>query len=572
MTRHLTSRFAAETRDTEQGLTRRLRDLRQISTRLNGSKITPLQLCQAIVENRMADSDTRKFFAGLPNDEKHYWVASLYTLLMPKGRRRRLAVFFTPPQLARHAIDVLVESGIDPCTHRVLDPASGGAAFLIPLANRIASDLRKRGRDSRLILKTIESRLEGIEIEPHLAKLSHLLLADLLHEEIAEAGRDLMVSVQRTNTLKLFIPDGSFDAIIGNPPYGRIFRPSKKLLERFAPVISHGYVNLYALFIEQAIRWVRPGGIICLIVPMSFIGGPYFGALRKRILQSAYVLHVDPIDKRSDVFIDVLYDVCILVLKKKEGREPPKLPTSSLLRIGEKPKALGYLDLPRLPSERVWGIPDGVLDDQLFNEELETLGDYGYITRTGYFVWNREKNRYRKGFKPSTTEVPLFWAHNVRANKVCSPLDGERDSQRFGLVKISRDSSAIVRDDVLILQRTTNRRQKRRLIAGIICQKSVPGGRGFVSENHTILVLPDPARQQRIPLWTLCRLLNTAAVDRRFRRISGSVSVSTKALRELPLPTASAVAEAFDTGVPDDDAANEAYSASITQVDASDRK
>lgn len=572
MTRHLTSQFAAETRDTEQGLTRRLRDLRQISTRLNGSKITPLQLCQAIVENRMADSDTRKFFAGLPNDEKHYWVASLYTLLMPKGRRRRLAVFFTPPQLARHAIDVLVESGIDPCTHRVLDPASGGAAFLIPLANRIASDLRKRGRDSRSILKTIESRLEGIEIEPHLAKLSHLLLADLLHEEIAEAGRDLMVSVQRTNTLKLFIPDGSFDAIIGNPPYGRIFRPSKKLLERFAPVISHGYVNLYALFIEQAIRWVRPGGIICLIVPMSFIGGPYFGALRKRILQSAYVLHVDPIDKRSDVFIDVLYDVCILVLKKKEGREPPKLPTSSLLRIGEKPKALGYLDLPRLPSERVWGIPDGVLDDQLFNEELETLGDYGYITRTGYFVWNREKNRYRKGFKPSTTEVPLFWAHNVRANKVCSPLDGERDSQRFGLVKISMDSSAIVRDDVLILQRTTNRRQKRRLIAGIICQKSVPGGRGFVSENHTILVLPDPARQQRIPLWTLCRLLNTAAVDRRFRRISGSVSVSTKALRELPLPTASAVAEAFATGVPDDDAANEAYSASITQVDASGRK
>jgi hypothetical protein len=69
------------------------------------------------------------------------------------------------------------------------------------------------------------------------------------------------------------------------------------------------FLHGYALFVELALQWVRPGGIICLIIPMSFVGGPYFAALRKRILEKATVLRLDLIDKRSDVFLDVLYDL-----------------------------------------------------------------------------------------------------------------------------------------------------------------------------------------------------------------------------------------------------------------------
>jgi adenine-specific DNA-methyltransferase len=61
----------------------------------------------------------------------------------------------------------------------------------------------------------------------------------------------------------------------------------------------------------------------------------------------------------------------------------------------------------------------------------------------------------------------------------------------------------------------------------------------------------------------LCRLLNTAAVDTRFRRMSGSVSVSTKALRQLPLPAATQVRATFRPGIEDDHAAEVAYSESL---------
>ena len=548
----------------ELALSRRLRDLRQIATSLKRSGMTPLQLCQSIIGNRLLDSGTRSFFSGLPEDEKHYWIASLYALLMPKARRRRLAAYFTPPHLARYAIDTLIEAGIQPGEHRILDPASGGAAFLVPLAARISDQARQRGARGETVLRAIESSLAGVEIEPDLAILSKGLLFDLLRKEIGAAGRKPTISIQRADTLKLPPPERLYDAAIGNPPYGRIFRPSKTMLKAFAPVISDGYVNLYALFLEQTIRWVKPGGVVCLIVPMSFVGGPYFTALRKRILETSHVLRLDPIDKRSDVFLDVLYDVCVLVLRKKGSLARNVVPKSSLLMIGQPDRTLGTLEIPEDADGSMWALPDEKQKEGLFQAGRETLADYGYIAKTGYFVWNREQHRYRTGKKPRSTEVPLFWAHNVTANRPCRPYDGKPDSSRIGFVKIEGESTAIICSDAIIVQRTSNRRQARRLIAAVVRKAKVPGGRGFVTENHTIVIIPDPARRQKVTLAVLCRLLNTAAVDTRFRRISGSVSVSTKALRQLPLPAATTVRAAFKPGVEDDHAAETAYVESLT--------
>ena len=69
----------------------------------------------------------------------------------------------------------------------------------------------------------------------------------------------------------------------------------------------------------------------------------------------------------------------------------------------------------------------------------------------------------------------------------------------------------------------------------------------------------------------VCRLLNTRAVDARFRRMSGTVSVSTRALRDLPLPAAQDVQRLFtERERGDDEAAIAAYAASITRARAGD--
>jgi adenine-specific DNA-methyltransferase len=234
--------------------------------------------------------------------------------------------------------------------------------------------------------------------------------------------------------------------------------------------------------------------------------------------------------------------------------------------IGQPNRLLGNLDLPELPTGRIWALPDDKQKEGLFRTGLETLRDYGYVAKAGYFVWNREQHRYRVGKKPRSNEVPLFWAHNIKPGSLCRPYDGEPDSNRIGFVKITRDSTAIVRSDAIIVQRTSNKRQSRRLIAAVVKKVTVPGGRGFVGENHTIIIVPDPASEQKITLTMLCRLLNTAAVDARFRRMSGSVSVSTKALNQLPLPTATQILAAFGLGIEDEHAAEVAYAESLKSV------
>src|SRR5258708_6925467 len=126
-------------------ISRRLSELRQVAVTLKKSRLSRLEVCRTVIEGCALDLKTRAFFAGLPEEEKHYWISSLYALLMPAARRRRLAAYFTPPHLAKYAIDVLTAAGIQPGKDRILDPASGGAAFLVPLAVRIAGRAQHRG-------------------------------------------------------------------------------------------------------------------------------------------------------------------------------------------------------------------------------------------------------------------------------------------------------------------------------------------------------------------------------------------------------------------------------------------
>ena len=548
----------------EVNVSRRLTDLRRIAVTLRKSRRTALEICRAVITDRGIDSQARTFFADLSKAEKHYWVSSLYTLLMPKARRRELAAYFTPPHLAEYAINQITQAGIQLGKDRILDPASGGAAFLLPLTSRILASAQRSGYSAERILRKIESSLYGVEIDRGLSLLSKLLLRDLLKDQIRAAGRKLNISIEQKNTLTLDPPDELFDAVIGNPPYGRIFSPSVKLLENFAPVITDSYVNLYVLFLEQSLRFTKPGGVIALVVPMSFLGGPHFRNLRKRILEQAEILSLDPVDKRSDVFLDVLYDVCILTLQKRGEKTSASTPTCSLLTNSGPHQRLGNLEVPEVIGGEVWALPDHENKENLFQDGLETLSHYGYVARTGYFVWNREQERYRVGRKPRKNEVPLYWAHNVRPGKTCIPCDGATDSDLVGFVKFEKDkTSPIIRQNAIILQRTSNRRQPRRLIAAIAKLSKVPGKSGFITENHTIVIVPDPKKKQTVSLSVLCRLVNTAAVDARFRRMSGSVSVSTKALNQLPLPAATHVRTLFVASTDDEQVAETCYARSI---------
>jgi adenine-specific DNA-methyltransferase len=342
---------------------------------------------------------------------------------MPQKTRRKLAAYFTPPQLAEYALDKLSGLGIHPGTSKILDPSSGGAAFLVPLAEAIALDARKRQLDPRTTLDKIRETIAGIEIDKSLVRLSELLLADLLADELSKTRRKLRISITNGDTLETVQPTPTYDAVIGNPPYGRIFRPTKAVLSQYASVIADGYVNKYALFIQRALAWTRPGGVICLIVPMSFLGGPYFAALRKHILEQAVVISLDPIEQRSDLFMDVLCDVCVLTLRKKGPEQIPAAPTSSLIRTPRPNQPMGTLDIPASPSDRMWALPDITCNADFFDTECSFLEDYGYVVKSRHLTYAHRHAREPSGC--FSRPLVLFSAFQHCACNIAAALRSE---------------------------------------------------------------------------------------------------------------------------------------------------
>jgi adenine-specific DNA-methyltransferase len=504
--------------------------VRRVAALLKRTKLTPrkrLSICAGLIQNSTSEPRLCKLaevISGLPKDYQHYWIGTFYTLLLSKEQRRRQSAYFTRPEIARHLISKLEASGTDFRSAHVLDPAAGGAAFL----SMIAARMKELGCTNKSIL----ARLRGIEIDPHLAQLSRLLIADRLGlatvpARVIAVGDALNVAQTR-----------KFDVVVANPPYGRV--PPDRFETRLWEKVCHpGHINLYALFVDLCLKRTKVGGQLGFVIPSSFIAGPLYCRLRGSIRNRSTVQLIGLVECREEFFLDVLQDVSLLVLDRKTDVSPTTHQQTRTVEFG------------RITANGIWvpsdsfTLPPHATDGWILPSTRgtarggATLADYGCRVTSGYFVWNRETGRMRKRPLAKGDWVPLFWACNVRANAVCEPR--AKDGIGTDFVRFDEPSQAIIVGPSILLQRTTNSKQRRRLIAGLI-QPSPQLAGGYVSENHTIVVRPITAGTN---LDLVCRLLNCEAVDRRYRQISGTASISTLLLRSLDLPSPDALRRAM---------------------------
>jgi adenine-specific DNA-methyltransferase len=473
--------------------------------------------------------------SGLPLIEGCNALTSLYTTLLPGAERSSLGAFYTPAALTHRLLDLATEGGVDWKTARVLDPASGGGAFLLEVAARMRESLVDS--EPAFILAQLGNRLVGMELDPHAASLSQAALEISLADLAQASGRDVPVFVKVCDTLEEE-PSAIYDLVVGNPPYGRVQLTAAQRT-RYARSL-YGHANLYGVFTDIALRWARPGGVIAYLTPTSVLGGQYYAALRRLLAKEAPPVAIDFVHARKGVFEDVLQET-LLALYQKSGTRT-RFQVHYLNVDNERQARLTKNGKVGLPADATapWLAPREPAHVQLITaaEGLPSrLADWGYEVSTGPLVWNRFKQQMRA--RAGRGLHPLIWAEAVTADgRFVFRADKKNHAPYF---KPERgDEWLIVERSCVLVQRTTAKEQLRRLIAAELSQEFIEIHGGVIVENHLNMVRSTGA--SKVSPATVAAVLNSDTIDQVFRCISGSVAVSAFELEAIPLPSASAMA------------------------------
>lgn len=217
------------------------------------------------------------------------------TVLDTAELRKARGAFFTPEPLARYVTDWAVRSVSD----RVLEPSCGEAAFLLASVDRLA------------VLRDAEAE----PTTPHLDGVE-------LHEASAEAARNVLRAVGveadvAAGDFFAFEPTGSYDVVIGNPPYvryqdfsGEIRARSREAALR-AGVPLTGLASSWAAFTVHAALFLKRGGRLGLVLPAELLSVNYAAEVRRFLMERFACVNLVLFHER--VFPGVLEEVVLLL-------------------------------------------------------------------------------------------------------------------------------------------------------------------------------------------------------------------------------------------------------------------
>jgi adenine-specific DNA-methyltransferase len=497
---------------------------------------------------RFGSSDIAEF-SGLadwilerPFEEAAYYISCVYAALTEAESRRRHALYFTPPQLASHILATAISSAGDvTSTVKILDPACGGAAFLLPAVRLLRDRLVKAQASPRQIVNAIRSNVRGVERDPVLAHLCRRFMEITLAEELACAGGDLRHTVTVGDTLKMAATRSltQADVVLCNPPYRKVTALEFPLYKRMYANLIAGQPNIYTFFTQIAIDLTRPGGTVALLTPTSYMTGETYEPIRRELLGRTQISKLHFVHERGGLFLGVDHDVVALFAKRMPHVSSHRVAVSTW--DGRRTAMpVGSFDLPsdgepwHLPRDRRSRV--AMLDARDYSH---TLQSYGYRVRVGSYVWNRDTRRTFKALPAAGYKcrvVPVIWAPYITQGgsfRFEARSDRERKA-RFLKVPKEHDVGLVTRECVL-LQRTSSRSQQRRLVAAAMPKAFIARYGSAIAENHVIVIEPNTSKPLVTPR-QLATLLNQPDVAALYSTTSGTSAVSAYNLRKLQLP------------------------------------
>ncbi len=396
-----------------------------------------------------------------------------------KSKRKKDGIFYTPEYITRYIVEQTIGAYLEENpdkleTIKILDPACGSGAFLnqahtflqkqykIRTEEKINSEKSlKRGGQEFVKLNLFEhqnmaevdrsillNNIYGVDLNSESTEITKLALW-LKTAKKDEPLQNLDENIKCGNSLiddpnvagdkafnwneefKAIMDNGGFDVIIGNPPYVTLLlgknthNTNNKDLFFYKQCYDNSLEykgNLFALFIEQAIKLANTNSYIGFIIPNTILQGLSFSRIRKYILDNTEIKII--INLKYKVFEDAeIGGNTILILKKSKTNK------DNIINIMESNSPDIFLNLSYIDNNQVINA-----NQYRENSNYEFLTNVKYYTlfkkiKTGCIEFNKIAEFYN-GIKSGNNKEFLC---DHKKNNLYYPVIRGKDINRYNL-------------------------------------------------------------------------------------------------------------------------------------------
>jgi len=266
--------------------------------------------------------------------------------------RKEQGIYYTPTYIVDYIVantlgELLRNKKIDAKKIKVLDPACGSGSFLIKAFDYLKEHYYSNDADAKLhrldeqgmySLKTtiLKNNIYGVDLDSKAVEITKLNLLLKAAEKFRTLPQDVELHIRHGNSLiddesvagmdafkwQGDFQEGTFDAVIGNPPYVRIQTLDKNEVEYFNTKYKSPTKNydIYILFIEKGFSLLKENGVLGLILPHKFFQGEMGENIRRYIYETKSLYKLVDFST-NQIFENATTYTCLLFLTKRKNKQ-----------------------------------------------------------------------------------------------------------------------------------------------------------------------------------------------------------------------------------------------------------
>ena len=261
------------------------------------------------------------------------------TQTLHKNDKKSQGIYFTPPESIQMILRLLKKHKNTKQIKTILEPSYGSGEFITAIQNM----MNKRNYS-----------ITGVEYNQTIYEKTK----ELSSKKISLCCDDFMN----------FSSERNYDLIVGNPPY---FVMKKKEVPEDYYSYFEGRPNIFILFIIKCCKLLCEEGILCFVLPKSFINCSYYNKTRSYICENFQILEIE---KGEGKYLETQQETIIFMIQKinKENINNEDYVIEKGTHI-------------------IFGMKDDIENMKSIMKDSKTLDEMGFQINVGKVVWNQCK-------------------------------------------------------------------------------------------------------------------------------------------------------------------------------------